>query len=83
MKSLKKYKMIYYTITKFSDYILAGHYWKIKVLDILIEVLFFVKGTIVVGIFYWKLYLGGITILIESYKSSDKSHKGTWKELYC
>ena len=82
MKSLKKYKMIYYTITKFSDYILAGHYWKIKVLDILIEVKR-IEGTIVVGIFYWKLYLGGITILIESYKSSDKSHKGTWKELYC
>jgi len=79
--------MIYYTITKFFDYILAGHYWKIKVLDIMIEVLFLVtkriEGTIVVGIFYWKLYSGGITILIESYKSSDKSHKGTWKELYC
>ena len=74
--------MIYYTITKFSDYILAGHYWKIKVLDIMRKVKR-IEGTIVVGIFYSNLYLDGIAILIESYKSSDKSHKGTWKELYC
>ena len=74
--------MIYYTITNFFDYILVGQYWKIKVLDIMIEVKR-IEGTIVVGIFYWKLYLGGIDILIESNKSSDKSRKGTWKELYC